>query len=173
MFVICHFQGTNSNFVLSKLWRNCKCPKLITWNVSVIRCILLSTCQWIFVCTISEYMLTTNNFVFIFQVSLINNLRWRINNICVCTLKYIDGCSYMFSAPLCHVAAELFKCRRQLFFLIAYFTPDVIGEPLTNREIPYVKVFGICPTLRGVGANLRNASVTFSLILHKASLGWH
>ena len=37
------------------------------------------------------------------------------------------------------------------FFLIAYFTPDVIGEPLTNMEIPYVKVFGICPTLRGVG----------------------
>ena len=26
-------------------------------------------------------------------------------------------------------------------FIIAYFIPDVIGEPLTNREIPYIKDF--------------------------------
>ena len=36
---------------------------------------------------------------------------------------------------------EIFQCSL-LFFLIAYFTPDVIREPLTNKEIPYIKVFG-------------------------------
>ena len=32
-----------------------------------------------------------------------------------------------------------------VFLIIAYFTTDVIGEPLTNRKIRYIKVFGICP----------------------------
>ena len=40
------------------------------------------------------------------------------------------------------------------FFLIAYFTPDVIGESLTNSEIPYIKVFGICPSPSGGGGDL-------------------
>ena len=39
------------------------------------------------------------------------------------------------------------------YFLIAYFTPDVIREPLTNREIPYMKVFGICPSPNGGGGD--------------------
>ena len=39
------------------------------------------------------------------------------------------------------------------FFLIAYFAPDVIGEPLTNRKIPYIKIFGICPSPSGGGGD--------------------
>ena len=50
-------------------------------------------------------------------------------------------------APLCHLAAELFKCRLAAAAAAA------------------------SSTLRGGRANLRNASVTFSLFLHEASLG--
>jgi hypothetical protein len=34
-----------------------------------------------------------------------------------------------------------------------YFTPDVIGEPLTNRNFSYIKVFGICPSPRAPGGS--------------------
>ena len=46
------------------------------------------------------------------------------------------------------------------FFLIAYFTSDVFGEPLTNREIPYIKVFEICPSPRGGGDRTHDLWVT-------------
>jgi hypothetical protein len=34
------------------------------------------------------------------------------------------------------------------FFSNPYFTPDVIGEPLTNGNVSYIKVFGISPSSR-------------------------
>ena len=34
-----------------------------------------------------------------------------------------------------------------------YFTPDVTGKPLTNRNISYIKVFGICPSPKVTGGD--------------------
>ena len=53
----------------------------------------------------------------------------------------------LFLAALCHLAAELFKCR-------------LVRRPSSAAS-----------TLRGGRANLRNASVTFSLFWHEASFG--
>ena len=59
---------------------------------------------------------------------------------------------FVFLAPLCHLAAELFKCR-DLSVVV------VVGGG------------GGGVNFKGGRANLRNASVTFSLFWHEASLG--
>ncbi len=39
------------------------------------------------------------------------------------------------------------------FLFSPYVTPDVIEEPLTNKNISYIKVLGICPSPRATGRN--------------------
>ncbi len=34
---------------------------------------------------------------------------------------------------------------KKMYLSNPYFTPDVTGKPLTNRNISYIKVFSICP----------------------------
>jgi hypothetical protein len=50
---------------------------------------------------------------------------------------------------------------KAIFTFIPYFTPGVIGEPLTNRNVSYIKFFSICPSPRTTGGSLtHDLSVT-------------
>jgi hypothetical protein len=46
---------------------------------------------------------------------------------------------------------HIIDCELEGFFSNPYFTPDLIGEPLTNRIFSYIKVFGLCPSPRASG----------------------
>jgi hypothetical protein len=40
-----------------------------------------------------------------------------------------------------------------LYYSLILVTPDVTGEPLNNRNISYIKVFGICPSPMAAGGS--------------------
>jgi hypothetical protein len=88
----------------------------------------------------------------------------------------------VFISPCSHQSLALTECNRHsiikqfiqiyiylyLFFGHPYFTPDVILEPLTNRNFSYIKVFGICPSPRAAGGS-HNLQITRQDYNHSAT----
>jgi hypothetical protein len=64
---------------------------------------------------------------------------------CVCVSTRVYVCLYSYVRVCACSGTPLYVSEHIICSSNLYFTRDVIGEPLTNRNISYIKVFVICP----------------------------